>query len=108
MKYLVSGTAGPGFGSPEEALHVLESVILPSFETLMKLERQKKIVAGGLPVGDRAFVFIMEAKSNEEVDQTLREIPMWGALDWEVVALQSFKGRADQERQIVKKLKGRR
>jgi hypothetical protein len=108
MKYLVSATAGPGFSSPEEARHILESVILPSFDALMKLERQKKIVAGGLPLGDRAFVFIMEAKSNEDVDQTLREIPMWGMVDWEVVALQSFKGRADQERQIVKKMKGRR
>lgn len=105
MKYLVVGSGGPGFASPEEASKVLEGIILPSFDQLIKLEKQKKILAGGLPVGDRAFVFIVEASSNEELDQMLREIPMWGSLEWEVTALQTFAGRAAQERSIVKKLK---
>ncbi|MGC2062923.1 MAG: muconolactone Delta-isomerase family protein [Thermodesulfovibrionales bacterium] len=105
MKYLVSGSGGPGFASPEEAVRVLEEIILPSFDQLIGLEKKKKILAGGLPVGDRAFVFIAEASSNEELDQLLRKLPMWGALDWEVTPLQSFAGRADQERAIIKKLK---
>jgi muconolactone delta-isomerase len=50
-------------------------------------------------------VFIAEASSNEELDKMLRELPMWGALDWEVTPLQTFTGRADQEREIIKKLK---
>lgn len=107
MKYLVSGYGGPGFESGEEALYVLENIILPSFDILVKLEKKKKILAGGLPVGDRAFTFVMEAASNEEVDRTLRGIPMWGSLEWEVVPLQSFEGRAAQERDIVKQLKKR-
>jgi len=105
MKYLVVGSGGPGFTSQEEAVRVLEEVILPSFNKLIGLEKKKKILAGGLPVGDRAFVFIAEASSNEELDQMLRKLPMWGALDWEVTALQTFSGRADQERDIIKKLK---
>ena len=32
MKYLVVGSGGPGFASAEEALLVLESVVLPSFD----------------------------------------------------------------------------
>jgi len=56
MKYLVVGSEGPGFTSPEEVLAVLEGGILPTFDALMKLEAEKKILAGGLPVGDRAFV----------------------------------------------------
>ena len=72
---------------------------------LIKLEKSRKILAGGLPVGDRAFVFILEAASNEEVDQMLRNIPMWGSLDWEVTPLQSFSGRAAQERGFLKGLK---
>jgi len=104
MKYLVIGSGGPGFSSPEEAVGVLEEIVLPSFDKLIGLEK-KKILAGGLPVGDRAFVFIAEASSNEELDQLLRELPMWGSLDWEVTALQTFAGRAAQERDIVKKLK---
>ena len=50
-----------------ETAEVLENIILPTFDTLVKLEGDKKILAGGLPVGDRAFVFIVEAASNEEV-----------------------------------------
>jgi len=105
MKYLVIGSGGPGFTSSEEAVRVLEEIILPSFDKLIGLEKKKKILAGGLPVGDRAFVFIAEASSNEELDQMLRKLPIWGSLDWEVTALQTFTGRADQERIIVKELK---
>ena len=105
MKYLVVGSGGPGFASPKEAVKVLEEIILPSFDEIIRLEKKKKILAGGLPVGDRSFVFIVEASSNEELDQMLRTLPMWGSLDWEVTALQTFAGRAAQERSIVKELK---
>ena len=50
-------------------------------------------------------MFIVEASSNEELDQMLRELPMWGSFDWEVTALQTFLGRAAQERSIVKELR---
>jgi hypothetical protein len=105
MRYLVMGSGGPGFASPEEAKAVLESIILPSFNELIKLEKAKKIVAGGLPVGERAFVFIVESKTNDDLDKMLRALPMWGTLDWEVTPLQTFSGRAKQERQAVKELK---
>ena len=105
MKYLVTGSEGPGFRSPAEAMEVLEKGILPTFDALMKLEAEKKIVTGGLPVGDRAFVFIAEASSNEELDRLLRNIPAWGVLKWQVTPLQTFAGRAAQEREVVKHLK---
>lgn len=108
MKYLVSGSEGPGFASPEEAVEILEEVILPTFDALMKLEAKKKIAAGGLPVGDRAVVFIVEAASNEELDRLLRSIPAWGVLDWHVTPLQSFAGRAAQDRDVVKQFRKRR
>jgi len=108
MRYLVSGSEGPGFASPEEAVEILEEVVLPTFDALMKLEAQKKIVAGGLPVGDRAFVFIAEAASNEELDRLLRSLPAWGVLEWHVTPLQSFAGRAAQDRDLVKQFKKRR
>ncbi len=105
MRYLVVGSGGPGFASPEETLEVLSRIILPSFNALIELERKKKILAGGLPVGDRSFVFIVEAKSNDEVDQMLRRLPMWGMLDWEVTPLQKFNARAKHERQAVRDIK---
>jgi hypothetical protein len=107
MKYLVIGSEGPGFASPEEVVAILEKGILPTFDALMKLEAEKKILAGGLPVADRAFVFIMEASSNEEADQLLRNIPAWGVLKWKVTPLQSFGGRATHEREVLAELKQR-
>ena len=105
MKYLVVGSEGPGFTSPEETVEVLEKEILPSFDALLKLEADKKILAGGLPVAERAFVFVLEASSNDEVDQILRDIPAWGVLKWKVTPLESFEGRADKERGIVEALR---
>ena len=104
MKYFVTASGGPGFTSPEEAKQLLESIVLPGFEVLKKLEKEKKI-AGGLPVGERSLVFIAEAPSNEELDQLLRTIPLWGVLEWEVIPLQTFAARASLEKSLLDKLK---
>jgi hypothetical protein len=50
----------------------------------------------------------VEAASNEELDRLLRSIPAWGVLEWHVTPLQSFAGRAAQERDVVKQFKKRR
>ena len=105
MRYLVVGSEGPSFASVEEEIKVLDEIVLPSFDHLMELEADNKILAGGLPVGDRAFVFIIEAHSNEELDLLLRGIPMWASLQWEVTPLQTFARRAEYERNAVNELK---
>jgi hypothetical protein len=105
MKYLVIGSEGPGFASPEESVELLEKGVFPTFDALLKLEAEKKILAGGLPVADRALVFILEASSNDEADQILRDIPAWGVLKWKVTPLQSFEGRANYERSLVEEIK---
>ena len=107
MKYFVTASGGPGFSSPEEARLLLKNVVLPGFEVLKKLEKEKKILAGGLPVGERSFVFIAEASSNDELDQVLRSIPFWGVLEWEVTPLQTFTGRASMERAFLSERKKR-
>lgn len=104
MKYLVTAEGGPGFATPEEAVNVLENFILPTFDALMKMER-KKLISGGLPVGERTIIFVLEASSNEEADKLLRGLPAWGLFDWEVIPLQSIKGRADTELDAVRRLK---
>ncbi len=104
MKYLVTGTEGPGFFSSDEALEILENVVLPAFDELEQLEGEGALV-GGVPVGERSFVFIVEADSHDDVDRTLRALPMWGAMEWEVTPLQDFESRALQEREILKDLK---
>ena len=106
-QYLVTGSGGPGFKSPHEALNLLQKMVIPTFAALQKLKDEKKILAGGLPVGDRAFVFILEASSNEEAGRIIRKIPLWPLLKWKVTPLQSFEGRAEQERRTVEMLKKR-
>ena len=46
MQYLVETTEGPGFSSSSEAVSVLETSIIPSFDLLMKMQTDKKILAG--------------------------------------------------------------
>lgn len=105
MLYLVTASGGPGFATPEEMVEVLNEIVMPSFDEMIHLQKKKKILAGGLPVGERSFVFIAEATSNDELDRMLRDIPMWGMLDWEAVPLQSIEGRAAVEREALKKMK---
>ena len=105
MQYLVTGSDGPGFADPQEVLDILENGILPTFEAIKQLQEQGNIIAGGMPVGERSFVAIFEARSNGELDQMLRQLPAWGQLEWEVVPLQSFSGRAEQEKEIVEQLR---
>jgi muconolactone delta-isomerase len=104
MKYLVTGTEGPGFFSSDEAIEILENVVLPAFSELEELESDGVIV-GGVPIGERSFVFIIEADSHDDVDRTLRSLPMWGAMEWEVTPLQDFESRSALEREILKDLK---
>jgi len=106
MQYLVIGSNGPGFGGPDEELEILEHGIMPTFAAIETLQSDGRIVGGGLPVGERTFVLIVEAASHEELDNLLRDLPAWGALEWEVTPLQSFSGRAAKEKSVIARLKG--
>jgi hypothetical protein len=105
MKYLVVGSGGPGFSSAEDAADMLNHMIVPNFKMLIEWEKKKKISGGGVPVGDRALVFIAEAKSNDELDKMLRQLPVWGVLDWDVSPLQTFQQREKMDRQLVRDIK---
>jgi muconolactone delta-isomerase len=107
MLYLVSASGGPTFHTKEEVLDTLENTILPGFNALKALEADGKILAGGLPVGERAFIFIIDAPNNKALDDLLRELPFWPVLEWEVTPLQSFAARAAHERKTVAALKGK-
>ena len=106
MKYLVTGTEGPGFFSADEAIEIIENVVLPAFDELEELEGEGTIV-GGVPIGERSFVFIVEAESHDDVGRTLRSLSMWGAMEWEVIPLQDFESRSAMEREILKDLKNK-
>lgn len=59
--------------SSEEAVVVLKrESCLPSMRA-HKARSGEKIIVGGLPVADRAFVFILEASTHEEADPAVAE-----------------------------------
>ena len=105
MQYLVEAARGPLPASPEQAITLLEGTIIPHFEYMVRLKSQGKLLAGGLPVGDRAFVCIIEAASNDEADRIVRDMPAWGVLEWKVTPLQSVEARAEMERKVLQTLK---
>ncbi len=104
MTYLVKGSSGPVSLSSEDMAQLLETVVIPSLDQLAKWEKEGKIT-GGLPVGQRAFVLIVEASSNEELDQMLRSLPIWAGMKWKVIPLQSLGGREGMEKNILSEMK---
>ena len=105
MKYLVTGSGGPGFQSPEDAVEMLENVVHPSFDQIQKLEAEGKIVASGLPVGERALVLVLDVSSHDEADKIIQSLPIWSMLEWQAIALQDTGERAAQEKQLLEQLK---
>ena len=95
MNYLVIGSGLAAGTVPEDMIELMEDYIFClGFEALAKLQQENKILAGGVPVSERAIAFIIDAASNEELDQIMRALPLWPVLEWQVTPLQSFEGRA--------------
>lgn len=105
MRYLVMGSNGPTGTTDEDMIELLEDLVLPGLDALIKLESEGTLLAGGLPVSERGVAFIIDVPSNEELDQILRALPLWGILEWQVTPLQSFEGRAFHERRMIQQLK---
>jgi len=89
----------------EQAIELLEKLIVPSLENLAK---DGKIHAGGLLVGARAGVFIVGAKSHDEVTELVYALPAWGVWHWKVTPLDSFAHRADLEKKVVQGLRAQK
>ena len=104
MLYLVEFKATEA-GAPttrDQAIELLEELIVPSLENLAKDDR---IHAGGLLVGARAGVFIVGAKSHDEVTELVRALPAWGVWEWKVAPLESFAHRAELEKKVIQGLR---
>lgn len=75
MNYLVIGSGGPALTVPEDMVELIEDYILPGFEALKKLQLENKILAGGVPVSERAVAFIIDAATNEESTRSCAHCP---------------------------------
>lgn len=104
MLYLVEFQATES-GAPttrEQAAELLEQLIIPSLESLSK---DGNILSGGIFVGARAGVFIVGAKSHDELTEFVRTLPAWGVWDWKVTPLESFDHRANLEKKVVQQFR---
>ncbi len=69
---------------------IVADAILPSLEALKDLQSRGKVLAGGHPVGQRYVVLFMEAESEEEVREMLKDLPLSGLGETTVTELKSF------------------
>lgn len=107
MKYLVimelSGRVPAS--SPREMVGWLQGTVIPSEETVMKLQKEGKVLAGGDLSGRKGWALIMEAASNEELSALLSSVPQWPLLEVDVTPLDNIEDRVAQTRQGLEKLK---
>lgn len=70
-EYLDPGALLP----PQGVVQIVEQTVLPSFEALARLQKQKKILAGGIYSGDRRGAFILDVADNDEANRVLMSLP---------------------------------
>ncbi len=91
--------------APEDFVHMIENLVIPSFETMAKLENEKKILASGIVSGARAGMFIIDVASNTELTALLQSFQFWGILKWDVIPLDSPEDRIVVEKQLLENVK---
>lgn len=107
MQYLVTMEyvePGPLFAA-QQLGQMVEETILPSFDLLASLQADGKVLAGGVLAGTRTATFIVEAASNDELDQLIEGIPWWGVMKTTVAPLQTFAKRAANDRALLERIK---
>src|SRR5215210_603968 len=103
MRFLVT-IDGSGVGAnmpPERLAQLQDQMIIPSVEKLAQWEQEGRIHGGGY-TGGRGGVFIIDADSNDEVDQLVTSLPHWGLVKGDVKPLISASAlleRAQAQRQ---------
>ena len=90
MLYLVTTDHFGGPPPPPDQREALIESVTASLEILSRLLDEKKIVAGGVPAGQKKHVFIVEAESNDEVTELVQSLPFWMAHRWEITPLESW------------------
>lgn len=90
-------------GSSEESQAIVSEAVIPSLEKLRRLEKEGKL-KGGFFNGQRAGAMMIDAKSDEDLDKILTDLPIWGIFDFEVVQLESFAEAQKRDEKIAKGL----
>ncbi len=91
--------------APQQLGQMVEQAILPSFDVLVELQAARKVLAGGVLAGTRSASFVVEAASNDELDQLLEGLPFWAVMKTSVAPLQAFAQRAANDRALLARIK---
>ncbi len=107
MQYLVklqlSSSARPA--SPKDGIEFIEKFIFPTLELCKKLQKKKKILAGGPASGSVALMLIVNADSARELDDIITSLPIWPRMETGVIPLTTFDGRMQSLLPRLKELK---
>ena len=96
MIYLViTDRGGQTFPRSPEDLELLFDQLVDTLEILSKLKAKGKILAGGMPSGQRKHTFIIEAESNNEVTELVQRLPLWIEHKWEIIPLETWDHHLD-------------
>lgn len=90
MLYLVTTDHFGGPPPPPDQMAGLLETVSASLEMLSGFLADEKIVAGGVPAGQKRHVFIVDAASNEEVTELVQSLPLWMAHKWEITPLETW------------------
>jgi muconolactone delta-isomerase len=88
----------------EEAAAMWEKIVRPSLKTIAEMVDGKK--TGGVFVGQRAGVCVIDAQSHEELGKTLASLPFWGHVKWNVMPLESWSSAIQRDSSAFASLKG--
>ncbi len=107
MQYLVklqlSSSSRPA--TPKDGVEFIEKFIFPTLEICKKLEKKKKILAGGPVSGSVALMLIVSADSARELDDIITSLPIWSRMETEVIPLTTFDVRMRSLLPRLKELK---
>jgi hypothetical protein len=88
--------------SREQRIEHLEKLVIPTIESLGK---DSKVRAGGIAADTLTGAFLVEATSEDEVNELVRALPAQGIMQWKMTPLETFAKRADIEKKLVQRLR---
>lgn len=106
MRYLVimESVSAAEMPPPAESAAFIETIVVPSLQTLNDWEESGKI-RGGILSGRRGAAFIVDAASHEELSDLVQQLPVSATAEVEITPLDSFKHRFKSAGETAKMLK---
>ncbi len=104
--YLVELRVPPGGAgaTAAEGVAFIEHYVLPTLARCRELQAAGRIVAGGPMTGIIGLALIVRAESQQELDELIESLPLWGRAGTTVAALTTFDGREAAVRRKREKL----